>query len=227
LISSLVFSSLIVFVYSSYTIFLNIARSIPIEGEVYFWVCAIPLFTILSGYRGQLIKGLQDENARLKKDNTDLVSIDRETGLKNTQLFFDELQAHMNISRRYDIKVYLMLIEVQYKSEIIRAFGRNKYNDIVKELSSLLDGFLRYEDKKFFLRESDRFGVVFLSKPEGGREVKKRVKKTLDTFEFKSEGALNKIYFQASVGMAEYDPNTNINPYEFLGLAEKDMEYDV
>ncbi|MPM94883.1 hypothetical protein SDC9_142032 [bioreactor metagenome] len=227
LVASLVFSVIAVFIYSSYNIFLNIARSIPISAEVYFWVIVIPLFTIVSGYRGQLTKSLQDENAKIKRENEELVSIDKETGLKNSQLFFDELQSYMNISKRYGIQVYLMLIDIRYKTEIIRTFGRAKYNEIIKELSAVIEEFLRYEDKKFFMRATDKFGIVFLSNPEGGNLVKKRFQKIFEDYQFKNGGILNQIRFQVAVGLAEYDPASSSSPYDFLKQAEKDMEYDV
>ncbi len=226
-ISSLLFSVLAVFVYSSYNIFLNIARSIPISTDVYFWVVVIPLLTIISGYRGQLVKIIQEENMKLKMENDELVSIDKETGLKNAQLFFDELQSYMNISKRYGINLYVMLVDIRYKTEIVRAFGRTKYNEIVNELSTVIEDFLRQEDKKFIMRSTDKFGIIFLSNPEGGRQVKLRFQKIFEDYKFKNEGALNKVRVQVSVGLAQYEFETVNTPYDLLKMAEKDMEYDV
>lgn len=223
----ILYSIIFDFVYSSFHIFLNISRAIPIEPDVYFWIVILPIITIMYAYKGKLIKEIQWENARFKKENKELITIDKDTGLRSSQSFFNEIHGYMNISRRYGVEAYLMLIKIKYEREVISILGESKYNKIIMELSKILDKFLREEDKKFILRDMNLFGIILLSNENGGKKVENRLKERIENIEFKEEALINKMKIEVIVGLAKYDEETIDNPYEFFNMAKKDMEYDV
>jgi GGDEF domain-containing protein len=215
------------FVYASINIYLNIVKTNPLGFEIYFWMVAVPVFSMAFAYKGKLVKEIQYENSDLKKENSELVMIDKETQLRSSQTFFDELQSYMNISKRYGIEVYLMLIKLKYHDEIARVIGETKYNKVINEISRIIDSALREEDRKYILRNMNMFGIIFLSNRDGGKYVENRLKEVIQSTEFKEDYVINKIKLEITVGMAVYDENIVGNPYDFFRMAEKGMEYDV
>ncbi|KPU45258.1 GGDEF domain protein [Oxobacter pfennigii] len=227
-ITAAIFYSIIFnFLYASINIYLNLANIYNIGFEIYFWMVAVPLFSIIFAYKGKILKEIQSENCALKKENEELVMIDKETQLRGSQTFFDELQSYMNISNRYGIEVYLMLIKIKYHNEIIRVLGEAKYKKIINRISQIIDSVLREEDRKYILRNMDMFGIIFLSNKDGGKYVEKRLKEAICSTEFKEDYLINRIKLEIITGIVIYDKNIINNPYDFFRMAEKDMEYDV
>ncbi|WP_053957228.1 diguanylate cyclase domain-containing protein [Inediibacterium massiliense] len=225
--AAILYAILFDFFYASAYIFLNIYKSFSIESSIYFWSVFLPISTIFFAYKGKLIKEIQDENYKLKKENQDLVMIDRETGLRSSQSFFNDIQAYMNISKRYKVKTYLMLIQIKYEKEVIKILGESQYNKIIHQLSKLIDHILREEDKKYILRDMNLFGILFLSNQDGDRQVENRLREQIKKIDFKEETFINKINLEVIIGTASYDEEIIHNPYEFFKMAQKDMEYDV
>lgn len=214
------------FFFASLYIFLNITQSTHVGVQVYIWMVLIPVFTIIFAYKGKLIKDIQIENYNLKKENIELVMIDKETGLRNSQSFFEELQGYMNIYKRYGILVHLMLVKIKYQDEVIKILGKSKYDRIVKLLSKEIDGMLRMEDKKYLLRDENMFGIIFLTLSNDGELVKNRLKHTIEQIRIE-EDFIDKIKIEVTIGLAQYDQESVNNSFEFFKMAENDMEYDV
>lgn len=225
---AILYSILFNFAYASLHIFIYITQAIPIDRSVYFWMVVIPLFSIVFALKGKWIRDLQKENFSLKNENNQLVMVDKETGLRNSQSFFSELQGYMNINRRYGIIANLMLVKIKYENEVVRIIGMSKFEKIITLLSSEIDKMLREEDRKYILRDANMFAIVFLTENEDGELVKDRLKNTIRQVVFQEDDALvNKIKLEITVGLAIFDKEKTSNAYEFFQLAEKDMEYDV
>ncbi len=225
---AILYSILFNFAYASLHIFVYITQAIPININVYFWMIVIPLFAIMFALKGKWIRDLQMENLSLKKENNEYVMVDKETGLRNSQSFFSELQGYMNINKRYGIIANLMLVKVKYENEVVRIIGMPKFEKIITLLSSEIDKMLREEDRKYILRDSNMFGVVFLTQNDDGEMVKDRLKNTIRQLAFHEEEALiHKMKLEIMVGLASFDQEKTSNAYEFFQMAEKDMEYDV
>ncbi|HOP73620.1 MAG TPA: diguanylate cyclase [Bacillota bacterium] len=225
--ASLLYSIMFVFLYASFQIYLNVAKRVPIGGDVYFWMLAVPLFTIMFAYYGTLIRDLQEKNSSLMKENEELVMIDKDTGLLSSQAFFKELQVYMKINERFNIDLYLMLIKVKYENEVIRILGESKYNKMVNEISKVISSMLREEDRKLILRDANMFAVILLSNKGGAKSIKERLKGQIQNIDFKDDAVINNLNLEVMVGVAQYHSEEKCSPYEFFKKAERDLEYDV
>ncbi len=228
---AILFSILFNFVYASLHIFLYITKSIPIDTNVYFWMIVLPVFSMVFAYKGKLIRDVQIENVTLKKENADYVMVDSDTGLRNEQSFFNEIQGYLNISKRYGLISNLMLVKIKYENEVLRILGKSEYEKTVKLLSKEIDHMLREEDKKYILRDSNLFGIIFFTPRDDGYIVKDRLKKRVQSITFDEENLMNKVKLEVVVGVASYEKDENeentFSAYEFFQIAEKNMEYDV
>jgi len=225
--AAILYSIMFVFLYASFQMYLNITQQIPIGGDVYLWMLAVPVFSILFAYYGGMIRSLQDKNLSLIKENEELVMIDKDTGLLSSQAFFNELQAYMRINERFNIEVYLMLIKIKYENEVIRILGESKYSKMLNEISKVISSMLREEDRKLILRDANMFGVILLSNKGGEKHIRERVKELIKNIEFKDDIVINNLNLEVMVGIARHDPAETRSPYEFFKKAERDLEFDV
>ncbi len=105
--------------------------------------------------------------------------------------------------------------------------GESRFNTVIQQLSKTIDNVLREEDRKYILRNMNTFAIIFLSNKDGGKYVENRLREEIQSMEFKEDAIINKIKIEALIGVAIYDKDIIKNPYEFLEMAERDMEYDV
>lgn len=224
---AIIYAIMFNFLYASVNIYLNLKGGPPIGTDVYFWMIMLPIATMIFAYKGSLIKSIQDENMELRQENKELVTIDKETQLRSGESFFGELQSFMNIGRRYEIDVYLMLVKLKYQDDVIKIMGESRFNTVIQQLSKTIDNVLREEDRKYILRNMNTFAIIFLSNKDGGKYVENRLREEIQSMEFKEDAIINKIKIEALIGVAIYDKDIIKNPYEFLEMAERDMEYDV
>jgi GGDEF domain-containing protein len=225
--TAILYSIIFLFLYASFWIYLNIAKGIAVGGDIYFWMLATPVFSILFAYYGGLIRSIQDKNISLIKENEELVMIDKETGLLSSQAFFNELKIYMKINERYNIEVYLMLVKIKYENEVIRILGGSKYNKMVNKISKVISSILREEDRKLILRDMNMFGIIILSNKGGEMHLKNRIKEMIKDINFKDDAVINNLNMEVMVGVAEYHPEEINSPYEFFKKAERDLEFDV
>ncbi len=225
--AAMIYSIIFIFLYASYSIFLNISRGIPVGNIVYFWMLIVPLLAVISAYNGSLIKNIQDQNRSLRKENAEFVMIDKETGLMNSHTFFNELQVFMKINERYNIEVYLMLVKMKYENEVIRILGESKYKRMVNMISKAINSMLREEDKKYILRDVNMFGIIILSNKNGGKQVKNRLKEIIKNIDSEDDFLINSVKLEVQVGLVCYNAEKISSPYEFYKMAERDLEFDV
>lgn len=225
--AAMLYSIIFVFLYASYYIFLNISQGIPIVSIIYFWMLIVPLLALISAYYGRLIRNIQVQNSSLLKENAEFVMVDKETGLMNSQSFFNELQAFMKINERYKIEVYLMLVKIKYENEVIRILGESKYERMLNKISKAVNSLLREEDRKYILRDLNMFGIILLSNRDGGKQVKNRLKEIIENIDFEDDMLTNSIKLEIQIGLADYNTEEIGSPYEFYKMAERDLEFDV
>lgn len=226
IIFAILYSIIFDFIYASVYIFLNLTKSVPLGTVIYVWMVVVPLFTLIYAYKGKLIKEMQVENYDLKKENLEYVTVDKETGLQNSRSFLTELQNSMNISTRYDINLYMMLVELKYGKEIMQIIGKAKHEKIIKGLSETINNLLRQEDKKFRLLDEHMFAIIFFTRKEDGELVKNRLRNAIREIQFK-ESSINKVKIVISVGLVYYNKDEIENVFEYFNAVKKDMEYDV
>ncbi len=225
--ASILYGILFVFLYGSIHIFANVASGVPVGNDVYLWMLIIPAFSVALGYYGSLISDIQTENLALKKENSEYVVIDKDTGLMSSQTFFNELQMYMKIHERYHIEVYLMVIRIRYENQLISILGQSKYEKMINEISKAIYAILREEDRKYILRDLHMFGCILLSNKDGDKYVKNRMKETINGMTFEDDPMINKIKLEVQIGLARFDSEQFSTPYEFFQTAERDLEFDV
>lgn len=213
------------FIYASWQIYNNLMTGITISNDVYLWMLLMPTMCFLVAYSGRLIQKVQMENRTLRKLSSELITIDSITGFKTANVFFQDMGIFMNLSKRYNLDVSLMVLEFKYHTELLTIIGKEQFEVLVIEISDLLGGTTRFEDNKYVLNDYKKFAVLYVSDDKGSEILRQRIKERM--LVLANEDTIFKKYkIELKVGIAKVKENYE-SPYELVEAAEKDMNYDL
>lgn len=125
------------------------------------------------------IKHLQDELRARMKELEETSMRDPLTGLYNRRYLYDALSRELNRSRRFSLKVSVLLLDMDHFKEINDTYGHQRGDEILRELATLIRSMLRGYD--FAVRYGGDEFVIILSQNTvlGARIVAERLRKTV------------------------------------------------
>jgi diguanylate cyclase (GGDEF)-like protein len=154
--------------------------------------------------------------------------IDDETGLKNERAFINDCLSYMHIAKRYNHGLELMVIGFRFQAEIERILGKNKMDELIKNISVVLQEHLRQEDLVYIIdKKKVLWSVLFMTNDVASMKiVHNRVKEKISQIDMSNIIKINKVDIKMQLGSANYNENIE-SPLEFIEIAKKEMEYDV
>ncbi len=114
MVISLGLGAVVIFFYGSYIMYGNVVLGNAVESHVYYWIALIPIVAFITATIGVRVRFLQDENIKMKREYSDYVTVDESTGLDNVKVFYGVLNQHMGLSRRFNLPLSLMLVNIMY-----------------------------------------------------------------------------------------------------------------
>lgn len=228
IMTGLILNLLFIFGYGSFTLYQTATSGDIVGAANYFWLILTPIFTLLVWLYSQTNRLLQEENQRLRNQNSSLAMIDEATRLKNTLSFQQDVKTFMALSDRYNIPLTLLVINVKYWDEIKRIMNTEKFSNVLMEVSDISQSLVRSNDSLYLLnKENPTWGVVLFTDREGSGIVMNRLKNKIDELndaEFKHKFTVE---LQLKIGVAQYDKLNPASPLELIAQAKRTMEYDV
>jgi len=228
IMTGLILNLLFIFGYGSFTLYQAATSGDIVGGANYFWLILTPVLTLLVWLYTQTNRLLQEENQRLRNQNSSLAMIDEATRLKNTLSFQQDVKTFMALSDRYNIPLTLLVINVKYWDEIKRIMNTEKFSNVLMEVSDISQSLVRSNDSLYLLnKENPTWGVVLFTDREGSGIVMNRLKNKIDELndaEFKHKFTVE---LQLKIGVAQYDKLNPASPLELIAQAKRTMEYDV
>ncbi|MEK4251496.1 diguanylate cyclase domain-containing protein [Paenibacillus sp. FSL W7-1287] len=228
IMTGLILNLLFIFGYGSFTLYQAATTGELVGAANYYWLIITPIFTIFIWLYTQTNRMLQEENLRLRNQNSSLAMIDEATQLKNTLSYQQDVTTFMALSERYDIPLTLLVIKVKYWDEIKRIMNTEQFSSVLMEVSDMSQSLVRSNDSMYLLnKENPTWGLVLFTDLEGSSIVIKRLKDQIDTLndeEFKQKFTVE---LQLKIGAAQYDKLQPVSPLELIAQAKRTMEYDV
>ncbi len=226
IIPGLISSAIIVFGYGSYSLYANVVSSIDTKLDTYVMLVAFPLAAFIAGRFAENMNFIQERNMNLEEQLKNFVTIDEITGLNNTKSFYTDLDKEMSRSRRHNGGLSVMVIQMQYYSELMSLIGPQKVNSILREIGASIRKSLRNEDSIYKLA-NDMFGIIMPNtEAEGARVVMDRMRNEFKEIALTNSQENEKFNIDVKIGMLEYDGSIK-SPFEFKELVEKELEFDV
>ncbi|QJD83608.1 diguanylate cyclase domain-containing protein [Cohnella herbarum] len=226
MVISLGLAAVVIFFYGSYVMYGNVILGNAVESHVYYWMVLLPTVAIITSNIGGQVRGLQAENTKMKQEYADYVTVDASTGLDNVKVFYGVLNQHMGLSRRFDLPLSLMLVNIMYFDDIKGIVGSDRMKDILKTIGGHLVEFTRTEDCSYMLEDGRTFALLLFTNKEGAMIVKERIKENIKQLNVDNSAKAVTIKLELKIGISEYlDREQDV--IGFRKSAEKDMEYDV
>jgi diguanylate cyclase (GGDEF)-like protein len=178
LITALISSMFAVFCYGSLILYhLYIVPTIStLELNDVIWLLVFPLGAVTSGVNGQEIHRLLHEYHLYRQMVSEHVTIDAVTGFPNERHFRRDLSMEISRTLRYGHSMTVLLVEVAWFNEMLKDYGKETTDTLLREISDKIQTVLRDEDKKAYLGHG-RFALIL---PETNMERAEVVIERLD-----------------------------------------------
>jgi len=164
------------------------------------WLVFFPFGALASGMLGRRVDELLKAYQYHRKLTEELVTVESVTGFPNERQFRTDLNIEISRSLRYKHSMTVLLMEIAYFPELVRAYGKPAADHLLQQVSAQIESVLRDVDKKAYL-ENGLFGFVL---PETGIEnadiVIKRLHERVKTCKIESGKGEKQIEIQLRYG---------------------------
>ncbi|NFF37622.1 GGDEF domain-containing protein, partial [Clostridium botulinum] len=168
---------------------------------------------------------LQEKVISLEEENSRLIMIDESTGIRNDKAIIMELPIYMNISKRHNLPLTLIIVKVKFADKLKRILGRKKYLELLVQTCDIFKKALREEDVKYILDEST-LAFITITNEDGAKVVKNRFRENINNADLIQYSLYKNIKLDIQMGSCTFDKSIK-DSMEFLIKAEKEIEYDI
>jgi diguanylate cyclase (GGDEF)-like protein len=130
------------------------------------WLVFFPAGAFASGLFGRRMDDLLKYWHQLRNMAEEHVTVERVTGFPNERQFRADLNIEISRSLRYKHSMTVLLMEIAYFPELVRGYGQEAADELLRRISGQIEAVLRDVDKKAYLGNG-LFGFVL---PETGIE---------------------------------------------------------
>lgn len=223
----LVLNIVMIFSYATYVIVYAAHRGVSISSDIYFWIIWSPCMTTAVYLFSGRTKQAEKHNEQMKEQLVRLSGVDPETELKNIRSFERECGVYMNISRRYQMSLVVIVWQFRYQRELTQMLGQNGLMQLVKQISKEILQSLRQEDALYMLDNNPfMWGTMLFTDLESTHIVVDRVRKRLEMLDLTSASGKHKINLEMRSGATRFSERID-TPFQLLEEAKKKLEYDV
>lgn len=228
LTTGLILAICIDFISLSLCLYISVTKGIQVRVLVYFWVVILPLVIIAIGNFIDKTVKLQETNVLLNRRLEELMILDEPTGLKNGTAFVYDAGAYMNIARRYGHDLVLMVVGIRYPREIEHLVGVAKMEQLIVDLSTLLEESTRKEDVVYIIDHKEAlWGILMMTNDrEGMSIVSGRVRDKVNNMHLEGHKKGRGIKIELVIGQSLYTEHIE-TPVALLEAAKRQMQYDV
>ncbi|GKU76057.1 diguanylate cyclase domain-containing protein [Paenibacillus sp. L3-i20] len=226
--TGLILNILFIFGYGTYTIYQTIVVGAGVDIQNYFWLLMAPLYSCAIYLFSRGVQKIQQENEELRSLNDQFAMMDQNTNLKNILSFQKDATVFMALSKRYEIPLTLLVMEVRYWKEVRNMISDEQMSDVLYEMSQMSQTSIRNNDSLYMLdQENATWGLLLFTDKDGSKIVVNRIKEAVEHFNKNDKKKDFKVEFQLRMGGFEYDIASVQSPLEFIDKARKQLEYDV
>lgn len=223
----LVLNIILIFSYATYVIVYAASRGVPVATDIYFWILFSPCLTVAVHLFSSRTKQAEGLNAKMHEQLVHLSGVDPETELKNIRSFERECGVYMNISRRYQMGLVVVVWQFRYQRELAQMLGQNALLRLVRQISEEIAQSLRQEDALYMLDNAPyMWGTLLFTDLESTHIVVERVLKRLKTLDLTNASGKHPLILEMRSGAAHFSGAIS-TPFQLLEEAKKKLEYDV
>jgi diguanylate cyclase (GGDEF)-like protein len=158
---ALISSMFVIFGYGSYILYqLYVVQTMAsMDVNDLIWLLAFPVGAVVSGVLGRELDAFMQSYHYHQKMLSELVTVESVTGFPNERQFRMELNIEISRSLRYRHSMTLLLMEIAYFPELVKDYGKEATDNLLKQVSEKIELVFRDVDKKAYL-ENGMFGLI-------------------------------------------------------------------
>lgn len=213
------------FIYCSYKLYLSVTKGEVLENKNIYWIILLPITAILVSKLSQLIIDMQISLNYLEDENKKNVLVDKNTGIKNGRAFINEVPIYMNLHRRHNMSITLLLVRIRHSEKLAKIVGEDLFKDVIRSCSEAVIEKLRYEDAKYLI-DNNTFAFILICNEDGAVIVKNKMKQAVKDINIGNEKFYKDLNIEIQIGAFTQNEQV-VDGMSFMNLAEKELEYDV
>ena len=222
---ALIIAMIVDFIYSTYAFYLSFTKGQVLDVKFTYWMIIIPLTALIVSLLSELTIEMQESIDALKKENEKYIMVDECTEIKNASAFMNEMPIYMNLHKRYNMPITLVLVRLKHSKQLERIVGENFFKEIIKKCSDALGETLRYEDGKYLIHRNT-FGYILICDEKGALIVKNRMKEAVKEIKIGQDKLYKDLNIEVQIGSFTQNEKV-VDAMSFINLAEKELDYDV
>lgn len=193
----------------------------------FFWLilpvgCVVSMLLFMhETYRAEIISEM------LEKQIHEQILTDRVTGLYNLKSMYMDLERQIAFSKRNNLKLSLMILELRYKDELKSILNGAQFDALRVAYVRVLEDSIRLEDRLYALDEDGQVGIICTCDKPGAQIMKQRILNHLAQPEQFRDIIDRAIRVDVRVGIFEYREGEVTNAIDLKKKAENEMQYDV
>lgn len=210
-----------VFLLIALTILETVNQGSAIPGNVFFWILwPMAMITAIS-FHVREHRLLDTENEELLRQIEKYVTIDELTQMNNLLGFERDAAVYMNISRRYQMDMELVLWRLTYQEDLERLLGPEDMKKAISRISDAIKSSLRKEDLIYLVDTNPYiWGTLLFSKPDAARIVIQHVNEGVMAAGLYELTRQKNVSLELSGTVIGYD-GSMITPLDLLNKARK------
>ncbi|HAM80015.1 GGDEF domain-containing protein [Ornithinibacillus bavariensis] len=110
------------------------------------------------------------ERNRLRQEVKHFVAVDPDTSFDNAERMEIEIKREMNRINRYGGKFTILLLELDYYKEFLKAYGQKELDHLLKGIGEKVSNSLRFSDKKYRYR-NNKFAFLLIETTKDNVEI--------------------------------------------------------
>lgn len=225
--STLTVCAVAVFMISGYMTYNALRNGDPISIYDIFWVLWIPILTITLWNFMRNQRMFRKVCIKLSDELNKLSGTDPLTQFKNTKAFINDCTVYMKISKRYNMNLCIIVVQLRYWDVLKRKLGKKRGDIIIKRISENIGKALRSEDSIFITNQNPYNWCVLLYTTEDKLDIiRKRITASVDAMDIQ-DIATEKVSLELAFGEAQYDLKRECNVMEFLNYANMDLKLNL
>ena len=164
----------------------------------------VTIFKVLANFIDAMTKELYNANDRLKY----LSETDQLTNIYNRRKISTILEEETERSRRFDLPLSLIMIDIDFFKNINDTFGHLVGDEVLKEFATILKNSIRKIDHLGRWGGEEFLIIAIGDRKDDAKILAERIRKNIQNHIFEKVGKLT-----ASFGIAEFDKNMDIQNF--------------
>lgn len=222
---SIIVAMIVDFIYCTYGFYISFVTGAAVNNKIFYWIIVVPVTALLISTLAELILELQVKISNLNDENKKYIMVDEATGIKNGSAFINEIPIYMNLHKRHNVPVTLVMVKLKHSDKLARIVGKDMFQEVITKCSDSLGDTLRYEDGKYLI-DKNTFAYILVCNDEGALIVKNRMKEAVSKIKVGKEKLYKDLNIEVKIGIFTQNEQV-VDAMSFINLAEKELEYDV